>query len=384
MASATLQSRTISSATDALERCEHARTVRVYVWKTGTDRFGFPTGHIGHASMHLYENGQPVRLVSWWPERGTTMEGAVQEFWANLRSGIQGQFPVLRKWFGEFQPPVPDSGEKNKSLDDDARSELSPSTAQKLESGAFKPREGQYRLKTGNWVQVPDVWEIPGMGATGVRWGLHLPSIRDWWDKNPPEKYVMMSTTKNCAGAVACALQRGGAGSFVSAPVTGLYITPNYIAAWSQMIQDRLWELELNTSRLKRKVREANLGQDCNLPRPVPSKQEWMKLTYLACKPRSYRLQAIDTAVGELYMRLQEGEGALSFSVKKHEALVKLVDAVYKHASLRPSSERRKWVLRLAECALALVDAMNAGTEVVVPMRPPRPLKFKPGVTYTS
>lgn len=318
--------------------------------------------------MHLYENGKPVRLVSWWPDSGTAKD-------EELKNYFRRQFPIMQKWLGGLGKLDP--GSKNSDLDSDALSELGPSAQQKLSSGTYTAREGQYRLQSsGNWVQLPKVWEIPGMGAKGVRWGLHLPSIRDWWDNHPPEKYVMVSTTHNCAGAVACALQRGGADSFVKAPVSGIYLGPNYIANWSQMLQDRLWELEINTSRLHRKVREANLGESHGLPRPVPSKEQWMKATYLAYKPRSYQLRAIDTALGNYYAKLAEGEGPLSFGVKKHEMLVKLVDAIYNHVSTRPSSERRKWVLSLADCVLCVVNAMNMAVPAVVPVRPPRPLHF--------
>jgi hypothetical protein len=383
MATATTQLNTtdVSSVAEALERPVNTRAALVYIWQNSMtlDSKGRVKFHVGHASMHLYENRHPVRFISWWPETGADPDAAFVEYIDNLVTSIQKLFPKMLAWVGP-PAPDPDPGKKNIGLDEDSFSELSNSAQNKLKQGA-KPREGQVKLKSGHWVQLPKAFELPGMGAPNRWWGLHLPSIRDWWDNRPPEKYVMISKANNCSGAVATALARGGAESFVAAPVAPVYIVPNDIMFWVQKLMARLLELDANTQWLSDQLKKSNSSDECTLPGPLPSKDEWLKATYLKNKPRSALLHAVDSALDVCYTKVAEG-GGISFDIKKQAALVKLVSALYWHASLRPTSERHKLVMCLADRTLSLITAMNSQVEKILPPRPPRPMHFKRDTQY--
>ena len=343
-----------------IRRPIQARAVQVHVWKNATGFAGIPDAHHpGHAAMQVYENGEVVRFVSWWPE------GAV---------GKEDKTKVVR-------------GKKGWRLSLDAISELGDHARGILERAEMKgnlsetARRGQYlhgeddglsdynrllRQQKERWMQLPEVSvSLPGMGAQGVRWGLHLPSIAEWWDEFADDAwYVMQSTTQNCSGAVASGLREGGAECYVPAPISWLYLSPNYIADWAKQLDCKLRTLELNTMRLKRKVTTA--GPELArypLPGPLPSKEAWLKASHLDRKPRSPQLHAIDSALNAYNQALSVGD----FSVDKHKRLVQLTEAIYVHVMSRPASERRNWVLSLADKVLRLIDDINGHVGDVIP-----------------
>jgi hypothetical protein len=328
------------------------------VWKNRTTAFGLipDVNHPGHAVMQVWENREVVRFVSWWPP------------------GRVGKKEKLHSGFGNKSPRI--SLDAMTELGDTGRDILVKARKKgRSEEVAF---EGQYLHKPekelenweglkeeeGRWMQAPqNSVSLPGMGEQKVHWGLNLPAIVEWWDDwSQDAKYVMQSTNKNCAGAVAGALRAGGAECYVPAPIAWLVLPPNAITVWAQQLEDRLRVLEQRVKQLQHKAGHANL-LEYRLPGEVlPTKDEWLKASAVARQPRSSELRAIDSALGE-YHRFDTG----AFNVNQHKRLVQLVEAIYTHVQTQPTSERNKWVLSLSSSALYALELANGRVNDVMP-----------------
>jgi hypothetical protein len=316
------------------------RAVQVHIWKNAVGPLGIAKPqHPGHAAMQVYENREVVRYVSWWPGEGA------------------GKGNKLNKQ---------DAHQMNR-LSTDGWNEISKKTEEKLNAPDGKARPGQYRhrgfinrvgeLITGGWMQLPqDSVSIPGLGAPSVTWGLHLPSIATWWDAwSQHQKYVMMSTSNNCAGAVALALKEGGAECYLKEPATWLYISPLKVDEWAHGLQDRLRELDRHFAAIAEKVERTKPVPGLPTSSPIPSKDDWVKYSALKNSSRSSYLRAIDDALGELNKH-QKIDG---FSVERQRCMVTLVEAIHTHVVTQPASERNGFVLSLAGRILNCIRVWN-------------------------
>jgi hypothetical protein len=321
----------ISRVSDVIKPPHCKQAVQIHVWRYQV------FGHIGHAAMQVYKNGAVEELISWWPDK---------------------------------------AGLGNRRISGDALAEMSEETKKKLDKAEFHARAGQFLHKYGAldqrtkdesvkeysdlWMQLPEVSiALPGMNNPRHYWGLHLPSIINWWDNwSQHNEYAMYSTTRNCSGAVALALKEAGAECYFSQPFSWLVITPNQIAEWAQKLKDRFGELEQKALTLRTKI---NVYGDkiwnCPIGNSVlPRLEQWKEVTAIDYKPRSLWLRSIDSAL-DAYMSIPFGQ---SFNPKKHSCLINLVEALHGHVASRPDSERRISVLMLAAMTLRHVEAENA------------------------
>ncbi len=365
----------IEHISDVIKKPFNARAVQVHVWKNDTVLGVVPDANRpGHASMQVYENGEPVRLISWWPVGSVGKHNRTKKFPGtdHKRLSIDG--------FRELKDSTKDILQKAK---------LKGNNLQQARPGQYLHRGDQFEgynteftEQKARWMKLPEVSvSIPGMGAANRRWGLHLPSIANWWDGfsgDTEQKYIMQSKTNNCSGAVAGALNAGGAAWFVPEPIAVLCITPRFIADWSHRLEERISTIEENTKALQSAIAVAGPGlNQHHLPLPLPKKDEWIKATFLAHKPRSLQLQAIDRALSEPFTE--------TFSDHQQKRLVILVEAIYNHISKNTNSDRRMWVLCLARLALALVSKINQRVGPVMPLRrEPAPEAQKPAVNRFS
>lgn len=333
---------TVQHVSDVIPPPRYTEAVQIYVWRNSNPLklYLSGSGHAGHAAMRVYKNGAAEQFISWWPGRRAR-------------------------------------GVAHRRLSLDAMRELGELTKQRLPDptrglpGQLQPRAGQYFHDLDMdpeiiedmdeirslWMQLPEaVVSLPGMGARGSYWGLHIASISEWWKNwSRQSEYEMRSTTNNCSGAVAQGLIRGGAECFVRAPHPWIVITPKDVAEWGEALRDRFFNLEFMTGWLKGQVTDGHIPMDrYPLPKPLPTLEEWKRATFLERKPRSLRLRVVDSALEEYGKYL-----AQEFSFDKHRRLVKLVEALYGHARERPQSDRNAWILKLAKLTLEELEGVN-------------------------
>ena len=218
-----------------------ARAAQVVIWRNTS--FGpFPTTHFGHAALQLYENRERRVLISWWPgEGGASMispaaPGSAKRrlsFDANAEMSETARAGLARPGSDRFEP-IPGRQARRKKTDSmilDFRADHELARYGDDQVWEWIQREGM------DWLQLPEaIVPIPGLGQVS-RWGLHLPSIVDWWEEwSPDQLYKMASVTNNCAGAVKLALSAGGATWFHELPHALVYSDPVTVETYSQAV----------------------------------------------------------------------------------------------------------------------------------------------------
>ncbi len=201
------------------------------------------TTHPGHASMTTKKGiGHQQCHISWWPSGGI--------------SGKDGTWKPI-------------DGNISATYHQDKGSEISPLTAQKLNSGEYRPQPRQRRqpvikgarlteemyhnLNLCQWGVSAEKVYLPMLGRAypkdGGRvrnfiFGLDDVSIEASWEKvkngidDKSEQYQMVSKTRNCSGMVGRMLEAGGATMFMKLPKNFLYSDPNTMKDYALNLEE--------------------------------------------------------------------------------------------------------------------------------------------------
>ena len=312
---------------------EFAQEIVVRVWRDVKKLGILPTGHFGHVSISLAgrQFGRKV-YISWWPGEGA------------------GKGDAFRR----------QAGAAVASHRMDMASEMSSSTREGLEDGTFTPRRGQRQmtvydeesgLSVETWGQEPDAKvRLPGLGASGVYWGLSMTRMARWWAMSMSWNYYRLASKSNsCAGMAGQALAIGGGRAFASGPSALAYLAPHDIEKWSLGIRGALSTLNLGTAEIliqfRHAVSKGELGGSVSAPScDLWSLDAWKQHSAVRRATRSSTIRGIDGALAKYHRHHWDGD----FQQKlKH--LAEITRLLIKHRNEKPDSKRRLASLRLGK-----------------------------------
>jgi hypothetical protein len=243
--------------------------VVVYIWPYKS------LAHFGHAAIRLKDapgtTGPDKKVyMSWWP-------GADKISVTRFERTVEFFDPLLDRF--DLPSPYSATAKRNRTPFDDRYAEMSSSTRTKLFDGTYKAETLQvqkivgvlrgYKFAPGQkvyptlskadvqklkdagrhpifdkgvikiWVQNPEKVRIPMQGSPGAPWGLDGARMFRWWEvfsHSPKNRYRLLSTTQNCAGIIARALQAGGAELFAPMPKPTGFMHPNHVHEWAKQV----------------------------------------------------------------------------------------------------------------------------------------------------
>lgn len=355
----------ITDVKHSVEAPSIARAAQVVIWRNTSNSLGLPTLHFGHAALQLYENKKRRELISWWPggEKGAAPWTPASKGSASRRLSIDATNEMLEETREklvkkDFPPrPLQKRRKLTYSLVMDYHLNDPGSTFTDWMEHLMKKEQEQLR-----WMQLPDATvDIPGLSNVS-RWGLHLPSIAAWWRGWVPDQtYKMLSTDKNCAGAVKLALKAGGSTWFKDIPNALIYSDPKSVEDYANDVKRIVRKLETDVATIERGGRRGRVIDPRiirGMSQNVWTYQQWKSASYLGIfNVRSQLIKSIDAAVAA-----HEKMRAQKKPFETYGALVKIMMQIVQHRTQRPYSQRAPAVVQLAGQVLYNVDELIRGT----------------------
>jgi hypothetical protein len=361
--------------------------VVVYIWPYKS------LAHFGHAAIRLKDapgtTGPDTKVyMSWWP-------GADKISVTRFERTVDVVEPLLDR----FDVPAPYSAtaKRNRTPFDDRYAEMSTDTRKKLADGTYKAATLQVQKIVGVlegvtvpgtkvyptlsltdiqnlinkgrhpifdkgvirvWVQNPEKVRIPMQGSPGAPWGLDGARMFRWWEAfshSPKQRYRLLSTTQNCAGVIARALQAGGAELFAPIPKPTGYMHPNHVHEWAKRVNGVIDKYnKMSAIGYKADCKRPVLSAAVNRNTGTFSAAEWKKQTRQGFgHTRSQYLQRIDQLL-QKYETFGWRWTAADYD-QRIAVLGQIMDQINKHLIHNPHSSRTDPVLKLGEQILDTV-----------------------------
>ena len=216
-------------------------------------------------------------------------------------------------------------------------------------------------------IPVSDLAEQGFDNFTGANnlWGLSIEPIRDWWETimamspdDPKRIYSKLGTWEdfdkgkgtNCCGMVALALGIGGLSGFAEPPSNIIYQGSRTLITWVEKAVKQI--NKLNTER--NLILSQPGYRDANAWNTLPSLEAWKAESKVTFGGRKDQIAEIDKILGggtrpqkASYSTLVSVlSAAASADLKKY---VDLYELCFNHLVSKPTSDRRRAVLKLAK-----------------------------------
>ncbi len=359
----------------------------VRVWRNFKTLGKIPTSHFGHASVTVvgdsvatspgYGSAPHTQNISFWPAGGGAGLGNAREklpgaFGVSAKEDKQNEINPLtcvRLEVGYYQglgEPYPTAWDTLLAEQNTTKLTARPDQKRVFEQGERAYDEVKYLyLRDATPVDIPLYYKkpeaqiyLPGLLATGARWGLNLTRMGNWWidfQKSNP-LYCALSKKKNCVGVALQGLIEGGAASIVKPPAFKTYAEPVQLKKYALELEKRFLELEGMATGLQAGIRSDHLAQKApyafELNDGIWRQEVWKRESALGfMHTRSALISEIDRAVAA-FDRLTWKD---SF-VARFDALMNIFLGIVRHRQEKSDSKRAEAVAQLGKQVLAVLD----------------------------